>query len=134
MTEKNTLKKHPQEQKTDYQYRIERARNFMCGYQFCIDMMQLRSYERKRDYTFDEECDCDDLLAGNEAFWRARMFGIKALLDSMKNGREKLILYYHYICGESIEHASNTLGISRRTGYRLHQKGLFAISFLMDKK
>ena len=113
---------------------IEEVRDFLCGYQLCLEMLNLKKYERKRATVFADECECVDILAGNEAFWRARMFGIKALLDSMKNGREKLILYYHYICGESIEHASNTLGISRRTGYRLHQKGLFAISFLMDKK
>ncbi len=113
--------------------RINRARNFLCGYQMCVDMLHLRRYERRRSQGFEEVCDCDDLLACDEVFWRARMFQIKSLIDSMKNGREKALLYYHYICGESIDRASDLLDISRRTGYRLHQKALLAVSFLLDR-
>ena len=114
--------------------RIERTRNFLCGYQLCLDMLNLRRYERKRAKSFSDDCDCDDILLGNEAFWRARMYEVSTLISSMKNGREKLILYYHYVRGESIEHAANILGISRRTGYRLHQKGLLLASFLLKKE
>ncbi|MBR3893941.1 MAG: sigma-70 family RNA polymerase sigma factor [Clostridia bacterium] len=114
--------------------RIERTRNFLCGYQLCLDMLNLRKYERRRTKAFSDECDCEDILLGNEAFWRARMYEVSTLISSMKNGREKLILYYHYIRGESIEHAANLLGISRRTGYRLLQKGLLQASFLLKKE
>ena len=93
----------------DTAVRIARARNFLCSYQLAADMLELRRYERKRAKPFWEECDCDDLLAGNEAFWRARMFEVSSLLSGMKNGREKLILYYHYVRGESIEQAANLL-------------------------
>ena len=113
--------------------RICAVREFLCGYQLCIDMLNLRKYERKRAKRMDEEFDGSALLCGNEALWRARMFEITALLDSMRNCREKLILYYHYIRGESIEHAADLLGVSRRTGYRLHQKGLFMASFLFER-
>ena len=102
--------------------RVNAVREFLCGYQLCLDMLNLRKYERKRTRRFDEEFDGDLLLCGNEALWRARMFEITSLLDGMRNCREKLILYYHYIRGESIEHAADLLGVSRRTGYRLHQK------------
>jgi len=114
--------------------RIERTRNFLCGYQLCLDMLNLRKYERRRAKAFSDECDCDDILLGNEAFWRARMYEVSTLISCMKNGREKLIIYYHYVRGESIEHAANILGISRRTGYRLHQKGLLQASFLLKKE
>ena len=113
--------------------RISRARNFLCGYQMCVDMLHLRRYERRRAQGFSENCDADDLLACDEVFWRARMFEVKALIDSMRNGREKAILYYHYICGESIDRAADLLDISRRTGYRLHQKALLTASFLIDR-
>ena len=112
--------------------RISRVRDFLCGYQMCLEMLNLKKYERKRARVFDEEADCEDILAGGEAYWRARMFEIKSLIESMRNGREKLILYYHYIRGESIERAADLLGVSRRTGYRIHRKGLFAISFLYE--
>ena len=113
--------------------RIEAVRNYLCGYQLCVDMLNLKKYERKRARVFCEECDCDSILAGNEAFWRAQMFEIASLIASMKNGREKLILYYHYVRGESIEHAADLLGVSRRTGYRIHNKGLMMASFLYER-
>ena len=113
--------------------RIEAVRNFLCGYQLCRDMLNLRQYERKRASYFEEECVCDDILAGNETTWRTRMQEIGNLIAGMKNGREKVILYYHYIKGESIEHSADILGVSRRTGYRIHQRGLLMISFLYER-
>ena len=120
-------------QATPQEDRIEAVRNFLCGYQLCIDMLNLKKYERRRRERFADPCDCDDLLMEDEVFWRARMFEVKALISDMKNGREKLILYYHYIQGESIERAADLLGVSRRTGYRAHQKGLLMASFLYEK-
>ena len=113
--------------------RVTHAKNFLCGYQLCLDMLHLRRYERNRTYHFEADSDCGDLLAGNEALWRARMYEVRALVDSMKNGREKLIIYYHYIRGESIERAADLLGCSRRTGYRLHKRGLLTVSALMER-
>ena len=108
---------------------IEEVRSFLCGYRMCADILRLRRYERRRG-GYDEEFACADILAGNEAYWRARMSEVSALIGGMRNGREKLILYYHYIRGESIEHAADLLGFSRRTGYRVHQRALLQISFL----
>ena len=96
-------------------------------------MLDLRRYERKRAHVFRDVCDCEDILSGSEAYWRARMYDVGDLINNMKNGREKLVLYYHYVRGESIEQVANLLGVSRRTGYRLHQKGLLAASFLLEK-
>ena len=113
--------------------RIESVRNFLCSYQLCADMLNLKRYERKRAYQFDDEFDCEDILSGNEAYWRARMYAVGSLIEKMKNGREKLMIYYHYIRGESIEHAANLLDVSRRTGYRLHERGLRSASFLYER-
>ena len=115
------------------QERIEAVRNFLCGYQLCLDMLNLRRYERKRADQFDDEFDGEDILSGNEAYWRARMFAVGSLIEKMKNGREKLMIYYHYVRGESIEHAANLLDVSRRTGYRLHERGLLSASFLYER-
>ena len=112
---------------------VEAVRNFLCGYQLCLDMLNLRQYERRRASVFRDECDPSDVLAGNEAYWRARMFEVGTLIESMKNGREKLILYYHYVRGESIEHAADILGVSRRTGYRIHKRALLLASFLYER-
>lgn len=113
--------------------RIEAVRNFLCSYQLCADMLHLKHYERKRAYRFDDEFDCEDILAGNEAYWRARMYAVGNLIEKMKNGREKLMIYYHYVRGESIEHTANLLDVSRRTGYRLHERGLRSASFLYER-
>lgn len=114
--------------------RMERVRNFLCGYQLCADMLNLRQFERKRARPFCDPCDCDDILRGSERFWRARMFEVGALIDSMPNGREKLLLYYHYIHGESIEHIGDILGVSRRTSYRIHFKGLRTASAIFERE
>lgn len=113
--------------------RIEAAKDYLCGYQLCLDMLNLRRYERRRAKPFAEECSCEDILQGNEAFWKARMYEAEHLIASLRNGREKLILYYHYIKGESIERASDLLGISRRTGYRMHRKGLLVVGSILDR-
>ena len=113
--------------------RIEAARDYLSGYQLCMDMMNLRRCERLRAKPFEELCRCDDVLTGNEAFWKARMYEIEHLISSLRNGREKLILYYHYIKGESIERSADFLGISRRTGYRLHKKGLFVVGSILER-
>ncbi len=113
---------------------IEAVREFLCSYQLCLDMLDLRKYERKRVRHFDDPCVCEDILAGDEAYWRVRLYEVGALLGRMKNGREKLILYYHYVRGESIEHAANLIGVSRRTGYRLHARGLLMAARLYAKR
>lgn len=114
--------------------RIALARDFLCGYQLSMDMLNVRRYERKRAKAFDDECDCEEILMGNEAVWRARMFDVGATLSRMRNGREKLILYYHYVKGESIEHTADLLGVSRRTGYRLHERGLLVVGAMLERR
>lgn len=119
---------------TEDEARIEEARNYLCGYQLCIDMLQLRSYERKRARKFGESFDCPDILSGSELYWRARMHEIQKLIDKMRNGRDKLMLYYHYVQGESIEHSANLIGVSRRTGYRIHKRALRVFSYLYERE
>lgn len=113
--------------------RIEAAKDYLSGYQLCLDMLNLRRYERRRAKPFSEECTCEDVLKGNEAFWKARMYEVEHLISSLRNGREKLILYYHYVKGESIEHSADLLGISRRTGYRMHRKGLLVVGAILER-
>ncbi|MBQ9796305.1 MAG: sigma-70 family RNA polymerase sigma factor [Clostridia bacterium] len=103
----------------------EEARNFLCGYQLCLDMLKLRKYERKRAKAFEEACECADILNGDEAYWKARIYEVATLLGNMKNGREKMVLYYRYVRGESLESAARLMGVSRRTAYRLWHRGLF---------
>ena len=118
----------------DEEAQIERVKDFLCSYRMCAQMLQLRRYERKKRVLSEEYEWETDLLGGGEAYWRARMLEVRSLIESMRNGREKLMLYYHYIRGESIEHAADLLGFSRRTGYRVHSRALFAVSFLYERR
>ena len=112
---------------------VEEVRNFLCSYRLCADLLYLQRYERKRAKPFDEKFECDELLDGNEACWRARMFAVGSMVAKMKNGREKLMIFYHYIRGESIEHAASLLNVSRRTGYRLHSRGLSSAAVIYGR-
>lgn len=103
---------------------IGAAREYLSGYRVCVDMLNLGRYERRRKKPFGEECHSEDIMQGNEALWQARMLEIEHLLASLRNGREKMVLYYHYIKGESVERSADLLGFSRRTGYRVHRRGL----------
>lgn len=114
--------------------RITAAKDYLCAYQLCVDMLNIRRYERKRAKRVEEPDVCADILTGNEAYWRARMYEVEHLIASLRNGREKLILYSRYIKGESIELASDLLGISRRTGYRVHRKGLLTVGAILERK
>ncbi len=114
---------------------VERTRSFLCGYRLCLDMLRLHRYERRLGRGrrgFDDPCDCEDILSGNEGMWRARMYEVSLLLDGMPPGREKLMLYYHYIRGESIERTADLLSVSRRTGYRLHRRALITATPILQ--
>ncbi len=113
---------------------MEEAREFFCGYQLCMDMLNLRKYERKRVKKFDEECGCEDVLRGNESYWKARIYEVASLLGSMKNGREKAVLYYRYVKGETMESSARLLGVSRRTVFRLRDRGLLNAGRLLRKR
>ena len=111
---------------------IEGARNFLNSYRTCRELLGLHRYERKRA---EREAFSPDetLLAGDEAFWRARIYAIGGLLSKMKNGREKLMLYYHFIKGDSVERIAVRLGVSRRTGFRIMSRGLLEFSDFLEE-
>ena len=117
-----------EDKKTLTDERIALARDFLSGYRVCEALLGVRRYERKRARKIDlEETDCEALLLGDEATWRMRMYEVEHLIASLSNSKEKIILYYRYIKGESVEHVSDLLGFSRRTGYRLLNRGLLAV-------
>ncbi len=113
---------------------IEFAKDFLCGYRLCREMLGLRQEERRRLPRLEDEGDCADILAGDEAYWRVRMYEVESLLSGMKNGRERMLLYYRYVRGLSVERAANLIGVSRRTGYRIHERGLALAAILLRRR
>lgn len=112
---------------------IEYAKSYLSGYQFCLDMLDLRKYERRRLGGSTSWDACEALLTADEADLRAKMYEIASMINRMRDGREKLILYYRYLRGMSVDRASALLGVSRRTGYRLHTKGLLYVARMLEK-
>ena len=113
--------------------KIAEVKEYLSGYRFCVEMLQLRQYERVHASFFDDPID-ERLLSGNEAFWKSRMIEIGLFIGSLPNGRPKLVLHYRYIKGMSVERVADLLGVSRRTGYRLHEKGLALAALAFEKR
>lgn len=110
------------------------AQDYLSGYVLCKRMLQLRSYERKRAAGPDAPTNVEQLLQANEQHWEVQMIDIKSTVDNLRNGREKMILYYHFIRGESVSSAARLVGISRRSGYRMLEKGLAMVALVLRKR
>ena len=120
---KYIIRKKGGEYMNDFEERDESTldmENYLKGYRLNLKLMRLDKYEK--DYLGwkdeEEEPIKETLVA------RAKMFEIRHFVVGMKNGDEKLLLYYHYIRGESIEKCAELLGISRSSGFRLKKRAL----------
>lgn len=71
-----------------------------------------RAKTKKSDTQFDEMS------------LRAAMFSIRRSVMRMPECREKLLLYNHFIRGESLESCAELIGISRRSVFRLKLRAL----------
>lgn len=99
---------------------IKETDNFLRGYRLNRKLLRLDRYER--EYFKDEREDFEAF--GEVPLARARMFEIRHFIMSLANSDEKLMLYYHYVKGESVERCAELLGISRSSGFRLKKKAL----------
>ncbi|MBQ8408428.1 MAG: DUF1492 domain-containing protein [Clostridia bacterium] len=66
----------------------------------------------------------EDGLPGELTLVRAKMYEVRHFIMNMKNSDEKLLLYYHYIRGESVGKCAELLGISRSSAFRLKKRAL----------
>ena len=96
--------------------------NYLKGYWLNRSLLRLERYERE---CFGWQATEED-LPGEAPIARARMFEIRHFITSMTNSNEKLMLYYHYIRGESIERCGELLNISRAGAYRLKKRAVTA--------
>ena len=86
-------------------------------------LLRLESYENQffggAPYS---EPDID--ILSETPFARAKMYGVRHFILSIKNSDEKLFLYYRYVKGESMERCAELLGMSPRSIYRLQTRAL----------
>lgn len=55
---------------------------------------------------------------------KAKMYEVRHFVLSLGNCDEKLLLYYHYLKGDSVAKCAELLGVSERTAFRLKIKAL----------
>ena len=104
---------------------------YLKGYGFQGKLLRLARYEA----SYFGMVDVSDGDVGEVPLARARMFEIRHFIMSLPNGDEKLLLYYHYVRGESIERCAELLGIARASGYRLKKRALcLAMGSWISKK
>ncbi|MBE6600051.1 MAG: sigma-70 family RNA polymerase sigma factor [Ruminococcaceae bacterium] len=66
--------------------------------------------------------DAGELFAVDEMSCRAK--DIREFVTALPNCKEKLLLYFRYIRGMSMEKTAELLGISPRSAYRMRQRAL----------
>ena len=99
---------------------IKKMNDYFMGYKLGRKLLRLDRYEREY-FGYRES---PEELSGDAVLARAKMFEIRHFIMSMKNGDEKLLLYYHYVRGESVEKCAELLGISRASAFRLKKRAL----------
>ena len=99
---------------------IKEIDNYLKGYALNMKLLRLDRYER----SYFGYKDGEDSVFNDAPLARARMFEIRHFIMEMKNSDEKLLLYYHYVRGESVEKCAELLGISRSSAFRLKKRAL----------
>ena len=108
---------------------IQKIENYLKGYMLNQKLLRLDRYERTYfGYRDSEETIPDTPIA------RAKMFEVRHFIMSLENSDEKLLLYYHYIRGETVEKCAELLGISRSSGFRLKKRALAVALVAMNGK
>lgn len=98
---------------------IKEVQNYLRYHEFYEKILKLDKYQQ------EFFCENEPPRAyGESSMAHARMFEIRHFIMTMQNSNEKLLLYYHYIRGESVERCAELIGISRSSGFRLKKRAL----------
>ena len=98
---------------------------FLKGYTLYKRMLGIEKYQCEyspEEDSFFNEIDKDMLKEAPIA--RVKMFEVRHFILGLENSNEKLLLYYHYVKGESVERCAELLGMSRRSAFRLKNRAL----------
>ncbi len=100
---------------------------YLRGYGFSQRLIMLRDYEEKYfdTHRWANESPVEFSVA------RTKMYEVRHFIMSLENSNEKLMLYYHYVRGESVERCAELLGISRSSGFRLKRRALMRAATAM---
>ena len=91
---------------------------YLRDYRRTYSMLRASSLTKRFSYEDTFSADAD------EAIFRSKMFEIRSLILSIEQIPEKMLLYYYYVKGFTLERCAKVLGISRRSVYRLKLRAL----------
>ncbi len=100
--------------------KIKETDSYLRGYGFSRKLIMLRNYEEK----YFDTCEWEKETPAEFSVARSKMYEVRHFVMTLDNSNEKLMLYYHYIRGESVEKCAELLGISRSSGFRLKRRAL----------
>ena len=100
------------------------VRVFLERYAMAVRMLRLCRIDQKTGSNLPGEATYYGCVGGDAAYWQEQMRDIRAFIESLPNESCKLLLYYHYVIGMTVERTSEELDISRRNAFRLKKKAL----------
>ena len=98
----------------------ELIENYLESYRFCRRILSMKNYEDKYFDTMEWESE----TPAEFTVIRAKMYEVRHFILAMPNENGKVLLYYHYIRGDSVEKCAELLGISRSSAFRLKRRAL----------
>ena len=101
---------------------IKITENFLKSYKLNQRLLRLDKYEREFFGERYLERETEGFTEARLA--RPRMFDVRHFIMSLPNSDEKLLLYCHYVRGQSIEACAELLGISRSSAFRKKKAAL----------
>ena len=109
---------------------LREIEDYLKGYGLNRKLLRLDRYEK--EFFGADGLDLESV--GEAPLARARMFEIRHFIMSLPNSDEKLLLYYHYVRGESINRCAELLGIGRSSAFRLRLRALALAKRVRDEK
>ena len=109
---------------------IRAIENYLKEYRFQGRLVRMDRYERE----FFRQRQDNAGEPSDQPIARAKMYEIRHFLMTLPNSDEKLLLYYHYIKGESIERCAELLDKSRSSGFRLKKRALELAAIYWEKR
>lgn len=112
------------------------VKKFLEGYGASKNILKMMEYEK--EYFADEsKSHADDALivpGGDEVLLKSKMYDVRRFILGMEDGKEKALLFYHYIRGFSVEKCSEMMGIGRTSAFRLKKKALASAAAIFAER
>lgn len=104
--------------------KIRETKKFLESYSANKKLLGMMKYEK--EYFSGDRCDDEATLipCADEVLIKSKMFEVRRFIMNLEDGNEKLMLFYHYIRGLSVEKCAEMMDISRTSGFRLRRRAI----------